>query len=334
MTVPRRVRCRATIDTGGGAADRRPPAILGAMDTYAADRDARLPEIDWAAPPAGAVRDRVAVPSGSLARTSMEPATEPEQHGPRAPRVLLVPGATGSKEDFALMMPLLASAGFRVEAIDLAGQYESASAGPERLDPPATRYTMDLFVGDVLAVIDAGPAPVHLLGYSFGGTVAATAAARRPELVATLTLLSTPPTVGRSFGGIKRVGWLAGTAGPRTSSTVMLQGIRWNLTRVNKARQAFVRARLRRTRTSSVRDIMRLMSAAPDIATPLKGAGIPALVAFGTGDLWPAAQHRALAAALGAHAAAYRTGHSPCETTPHQLVADMLRLFERADPGG
>lgn len=288
--------------------------------------DEQLPEIDWAALPPDATRDWVAAPSGSLARIAAGPSD--------GRRVLLVPGATGSKEDFLLMMPLLAAAGYRVESFDMAGQFESAAAGPERLSPPAARYSLELFVDDLIAVLGQAQAPAHLLGYSFAGTVAVAAAVRRPDLVSSLTLLSMPPMPGRAFRGIKQVGWLAGVAGPRTSAAVMLQGIRWNATRVGPARQSFVRARLRRTRRGSVRDIMQLMSDTPDLRERLRAARVPTLVAVGTGDLWPVQRHRDFAVAAGADFAAYRTGHSPCETAPHQLVADMLRLFRRVDRSG
>ena len=43
--------------------------------------------------------------------------------------VLLVPGATGSKEDFVLMMPLLAAAGYFTLSFDLAGQYHRPPPG-------------------------------------------------------------------------------------------------------------------------------------------------------------------------------------------------------------
>jgi hypothetical protein len=43
------------------------------------------------------------------------------------------------------------------------------------------------------------------------------------------------------------------------------------------------------------------------------------------------ARHGAFAERLGARIALYRTGHSPCETTPHQLVRDMLRLFDEVE---
>jgi pimeloyl-ACP methyl ester carboxylesterase len=286
--------------------------------------DARIDEIDWTLLPPGCVRDVVSTPSGALARITAGPED--------GRRVVLVPGATGSKEDFLLMLPLLTAAGYRVEAFDLAGQYESAGAGPENLRPPGSRYTLEEFVDDLIVVLESGATPVHLLGYSFAGTVAAACTVGRPDLVATLTLLSAPPMPGRALGGFKRVGRLIGRAGPRLSAAVMVQGVRWNVTRVGPRRQAFVRDRLRYTRRSSVRDVLGLMASTPDLALAVRGTGVPALVAVGTGDLWPLELHRTFAASMGAEFVAYRTGHSPCETAPHQLVADLLRLFARTDP--
>ena len=64
--------------------------------------DAAIPDLDWRAFPPGTERTEFAAPSGPLARVALGPVD--------GPRVVLVPGATGSKEDFVLMMPLLASA--------------------------------------------------------------------------------------------------------------------------------------------------------------------------------------------------------------------------------
>lgn len=293
------------------------------MDTDPAAQDRHLRAIDWSQWPTDAVRDRITVPSGSLARITIGP--------PDGRRVVMVPGATGSKEDFLRVMPLLAAAGYRVESFDLAGQFESADAGPENRTPPRERYDMDLFVDDLIAVLERGAVPAHVLGYSFAGTVAAVVAASRPELVATLTLLSTPPVPGRSFRGMKWVGWLAGHAAPRVSAATLLWGIRLNLVGGGRMRHDFMRTRLRRTRLDSVRDIMTLMTAAPDVSKPLRGTSIPTLLAVGRRDLWPVRRHRAFAENTGAALAVYRAGHGPCETAPHQLAADMLRLFATVD---
>ncbi len=54
------------------------------------------------------------------------------------PAVLFVPGYTGTKEDFAPLLPLLAAAGLRAVAMDLPGQYETP--GPDDRPPtPRTR---------------------------------------------------------------------------------------------------------------------------------------------------------------------------------------------------
>ncbi|MFK4730118.1 alpha/beta fold hydrolase [Agromyces mediolanus] len=288
----------------------------------AAELDAALPDFDWRSLPAGAERVAFASPSGRLAGLAMGPAN--------GPRVLLVPGATGSKEDFVLMLPLLADAGYRVEAFDLAGQYESAAAGPWRLDPPRERYDRALFLGDLLAVLRSGTGPVHVLGYSFAGTIAQEALSLEPERFASLALLSSPPEPGQAFRGVKRIGALSGFTTPRQGAALMLWGIRNNLNRVPPGRLAFVRERFRLTRRDSVDDLIACMMATPDLRQEVAASSIPKLVAVGAHDLWPLELHARSARELGARFTVYPTGHSPCETTPHQLVRDLLGLYATA----
>ena len=292
------------------------PAEFGSADYDEAARlDDAIPDFDWSAVPPGAERGWVDAPSGRLATLSMGEAGHP--------LVLLVPGVTGSKEDFVLMMPLLVEAGYRVMSYDMAGQYESASAGPL----PGKHYDHDLFVNDLLFLLNRERVPVHVLGYSFAGTVAQLALARRPELFASLTLLSTPPQPGQGFRGLKRLGPLTGLATGTIGAFFMIWGVKRNVTHVPPGRLAFVRARFALTRRSSVADIISLMKRAPDARAAVAAAPIPKLVAVGEHDLWPLALHGQLAESIGARIAVYRTGHSPCETTPHQLVRDMLRAF-------
>ena len=288
----------------------------------ARERDAAIPDLDWRVFPAGTVRDQFDAPSGKLARVSLG-------SGARG-RVVLFPGVTGSKEDFTLMLPLLAEAGYRVEAYDLAGQYESRDAGPENLDPPRTRYDYPLFIEDLTAVLENG-ASAHVLGYSFAGLVSQLIVAERPELFATLTLLSTPPATGQVFRGVKRIGRFSSLAGPRSGASLLLWSIRNNLTRVPPQRIAFVRARFALTRRESVDDIVGLMMRMPDVADAVRAASVPTLVATGAHDLWPTEQYVAYARRIGAQVAVYETGHSPCETAPHQLVRDMLAMFAEVD---
>jgi hypothetical protein len=90
------------VTSGSSAnADAEPEGFGSAVDE-AALRDAALPDIDWTIPPAGAVASTFPAPSGELRMLSLG--------HPGNARVLLVPGATGSKEDFTLMLPGLAAA--------------------------------------------------------------------------------------------------------------------------------------------------------------------------------------------------------------------------------
>lgn len=285
-------------------------------------RDLAIPDLDWRVLPEGAIRDVCAAPSGDLARVRLGE--------PIRGRVVLVPGATGSKEDFFLMMPLLAEAGYRAEAFDLAGHYESHAAGPENLDPPRPHYDYRLFIDDLFAVLQDGPGPVHVLGYSFAGLVAQLALAERPELFASLVLLSTPPAAGQVYRGVKRIGRFSGRTTPHQLAALLVWGITNNLNRVPPQRLAFVRSRFAWTRRSCIVDVAAASMHTPDVIDVVRACAIPKLVAVGAHDLWPTSQHAAYAAQIDAELAVYSTGHSPCETAPHQLVRDMLALYDRA----
>lgn len=95
---------------------------------------------------------------------------------------LLVHGLGGSSLNWTDLVALLAG---RVEAemLDLPGFGRSA--------PPAGGYALRTHVRAVVERIQArGAGPVHLFGNSLGGAVATVVAARRPDLVRTLTLVS------------------------------------------------------------------------------------------------------------------------------------------------
>ncbi len=298
----------------------RRPGVAGG-DDEAARLDAALPEIDWSIAPVGTEFSHFRAPSGELAVTSLG--------DPADPRVVLIPGATGSKEDFFLLAPILVAAGYHVQSFDLAGQYESAAAWPV----PGGRYTYELLVADIVAFLRAGP-PAHVLGYSFAGILAQLALVERPELFRSLTLLTTPPEPGQAFRGVRVIGWLSWFLSGRQGAGLMIWGIVTNKNRVGPSRLAFVRSRFELTRRSSVDDMVGLMKRVPDVRARVAATGIPILVATGDHDLWPTHLHAANAEALGAHLAVYRTGHSPCETAPNQLGRDMIALFHEAEARG
>lgn len=292
------------------------------MSTDLTLKDEGLPDIDWALVPPGIEIGVFDAPSGRLATAAMG--------DPKNPRIVLVPGVTGSKEDFWFMMPLLTAAGYYVESFDIAGQYESGDAGPENLDPPRERYDYNLFVNDLIAFLGT-ERPAHVLGYSFAGVVAQLVVARAPELVRSLTLLSTPPLAGQSFRGVRMVGWLSWLIPPAGAAGLMKWGVVNNLHRVGPLRLRFIRDRFAFTRKASHVDVMRLMKHVPDGDDAVRSAGIPVAIAVGNHDLWPLRQHRRFARRVGASIHVYRTGHSPCETAPHQLARDVLALCAKAD---
>jgi pimeloyl-ACP methyl ester carboxylesterase len=87
--------------------------------------------------------------------------------------------------------PAFATAGIDVIMYDLRGHGRS--------DRPETGYQVEHFVDDLIALLDAlgERRRVHVVGNSFGGTVAAGAAAWYPERIASLTLIEAEPPVPR-----------------------------------------------------------------------------------------------------------------------------------------
>lgn len=118
---------------------------------------------------------------------------------PRLGTALLVPGFTGSKEDFIALLQPLADAGYRAVAVDGRGQYETGGPRSEQA------YAQTELARDVLALTDVlrqggsgtdggeGRPGVHLLGHSLGGLIARTSVLRDAAPFASLTLMSSGP---------------------------------------------------------------------------------------------------------------------------------------------
>ncbi|MFI9826355.1 alpha/beta fold hydrolase [Streptomyces sp. NPDC051913] len=101
---------------------------------------------------------------------------------------LLLPGFTGSKEDFNPLHEPLAARGYRTVAVDGRGQYESD--GPEADE---SAYAQDELAKDVLAQAAAVGTPVHLVGHSLGGQIARAAVLLDPGPFLSLTLMASGP---------------------------------------------------------------------------------------------------------------------------------------------
>ncbi|MFF4896887.1 alpha/beta fold hydrolase [Streptomyces sp. NPDC001068] len=137
-------------------------------------------------PPAGARAYALATARGEFAVIDSPAAAGT---GPRG-TALLLPGFTGSKEDFNPLHEALGARGYRTVAVDGRGQFESD--GP-RDDESA--YAQEELARDVLAqaaVVGDGR-PVHLLGHSLGGQIARAAVLIDHAPFRSLTLMSSGP---------------------------------------------------------------------------------------------------------------------------------------------
>ncbi|MEU3658167.1 alpha/beta hydrolase [Streptomyces sp. NPDC032940] len=102
--------------------------------------------------------------------------------------VLMLPGFTGSKEDFTLLHEPLGARGYRTVAVDGRGQYESD--GPEHDE---AGYAQTELARDVLAQVAALGTRVHLVGHSLGGQIARAAVLLDHSPFLSLTLMSSGP---------------------------------------------------------------------------------------------------------------------------------------------
>ena len=251
------------------------------------------------------------------------------QSGPAdAPPVLLVPGYTGSKEDFGPILDPLGDAGFRVTAIDLPGQFESPGL------PRAADYTPDR-LGAVVRAVAARLGPrVRLLGHSFGGLVARAAVIAAPSTFASLVLLSSGP--GR-IGGVRKVSM------DELEPVLAASGLPGVFAAMQAAERAdpgyvepppevaeFLERRFLGGSPEMLQGMADALRSEPDRVAELAGARVPLLVAHGVDDdAWPPAEQREMAHRLAArYAVIAGAAHSPAVENPAATV-DVLLDFWR-----
>lgn len=136
------------------------------------------------APPPGARAYSLRTARGEFAVVDSEVRPDVARKG----TALVLPGFTGSKEDFTLLHEPLTARGYRVVAVDGRGQFESD--GPKTDESAYERGELAL---DVLAQAAAVGAPVHLVGHSLGGQIARAAVLLDHSPFLSFTLVSSGP---------------------------------------------------------------------------------------------------------------------------------------------
>lgn len=248
-----------------------------------------------------------------------------------APIVLLVPGYTGSKEDFAPMLDPIAADGFEVVSIDLPGQYESVGPHDESEYLPGP---LGLVLSELIGKLGADGRPVLLVGHSYGGLVSRAAVLAGASIVG-LTLLDSGPAELPS-GARRQLLDLAEPALRQYGIEVTYQGVEamarqtpaWGLR--SDALKAFLKERFLRNEAAGLLGMANGLRTEPDqvgaLAHALRASGTPCLVACGQDDdAWPVPLQRDMADRLDADFAVIPDAlHSPNTENPTALLATLL----------
>lgn len=264
---------------------------------------------------------------GPIAALHAVPAADAD----RGATALLVPGYTGSKEDFAPLLDPLAEAGFAVHAIDLPGQYQSP--GPD--DPQAyLPAALGAVIAKLITQLGAGGRKVLLLGHSYGGLVARGALLSGVR-VDGLTLLSSGPN--ELPEGERRRALEAGEPLLRSGGVPAAQQLREardaaspNWEQTPETLKELLRARFLGSSAAGLLGMAEGLRREPDLvgrlAAALRTAGTPALVVCGEhDDAWSVASQRDMADRLDADFAVVSdAAHSANTENPEALLATLL----------
>jgi pimeloyl-ACP methyl ester carboxylesterase len=244
------------------------------------------------------------------------------EHSGTGAAALLVPGYTGSKEDFG---PVLAQLGRRALAIDLPGQHESPAAASLH------EYTTAALGQRVVALAEElgrdGSGPVHLVGHSFGGLVCRAAVLQRPELVGSLVLLCSGPG---AIPAPRRpdIELLVDAARGCTSDELWgVLSAHWDALEA-PAQSSFSAHRWQRADPVGLVGMGRAVLDEPDRVAELMATGVPVLVVTGEDDdAWPLHLQHQMATRLGTRQVLVPgAAHSPAVENPEAL-GEVLRTW-------
>ncbi|MFF2224190.1 alpha/beta fold hydrolase [Streptomyces globisporus] len=240
---------------------------------------------------------------------------------------LLLPGYTGSKEDFVALLEPLTGAGYRVVAVDGRGQFESK--GTDRQES----YAQGELARDVLAqaaALGEGPGELHLLGHSLGGQIARAAVLLDASPFRSLTLMSSGPAevVAAQRDKVKMLSdalsvlsmdevWQAMQAmdPPQDADTGDGADMRRRWLAHNPAQLIATGAQL---------------AAEPDRVDELAAVGLPVHVLSGErDDVWPVELFDAMARRLGARRTTVAGAeHSPNTARPQETAKALAAFWD------
>ncbi|MFF1925464.1 alpha/beta fold hydrolase [Streptomyces sp. NPDC058221] len=246
-----------------------------------------------------------------------------------APRgtALLLPGFTGSKEDFIAMLEPLADAGFRAVAVDGRGQYQTG--GTDRQET----YAQDELARDVLAqtaALGLGDGALDLLGHSLGGLIARAAAILDPAPFRSLTLMSSGPglVVESQRAKLKILG--------DALATMSMDQVWGAMRALDPPAEAEadggddLRRRWMGHRPAQLIATGRQLATEPDRVAEVAATGLPVHVVSGErDDVWPVPELDAMASRLGAHRTRIEGAeHSPNTDRPGPTAAALVSFWE------
>ncbi|HET9967137.1 MAG TPA: alpha/beta hydrolase [Streptosporangiaceae bacterium] len=290
--------------------------------------------------PAGVRRTTIRTARGAFAALEAIPASGVCERE----AALLVPGYTGSKEDFIAILDLLADGSRQVIAIDMRGQFETAGTR----DPDG--YAVAALGADILAIMHETGAR-HLVGHSYGGLIGREAAlAEGGAGFASLTLMSSGPAAltgprARELRAMLAALGLADEpgAGPPPEPADLRAGIA-DVWRVHLEPQAvaaavpapivtFLARRMLANDPSGLVLMARHMLAAPDRTAELAQLDLPILVIYGEDDnAWSPVAQEKMAQRLGARRLCIPAAvHSPAVEAPTTTASALTQFWDAAE---
>ena len=237
----------------------------------------------------------------------------------RVADVVLVHGWTGSKEDFNLIGPLLADAGYRVLTFDNRGQHESAHSKRE------DAYQIHSLARDVIDIAHHyGFEKPHLLGHSMGGLVAQRASLDAPNYWSSLTLFCTGPHYSLKKTELETLLHLMKTM---TMAEFWIS-YKEEMDKLSPRIELF-KKRWHASDPRSLTDTSRLLLDTQSVITELLATKIPAHVIYGENDdAWPLEMQDQMAKDLSAPRTIIKdAGHCPNEDQPEETVKVLTNFW-------